>query len=260
MAIGNTYYDASSYPWDEDGVVIGNEIPESASLVVEGNVGIGTASPQRKLHIYGDWSGIELEPATKPPGLYGWQVTPSPSDDFLGFHEDTKPDHTGRWRMAIKRGGNVGIGTTSPLYKLDVAGTIRAKDVFGAGGKNLIIGDDTYLTDVDVANMLGIYGMQNSDRAGIRLGSDGSYIWGDNGNVGIGTMSPGAKLDVNGNIKATGNIRDNCETVTLTSPNKFLQCPAGKYVTGLYFEGSTWTSATDTHAGPEIYAVECCEL
>jgi len=95
---------------------------------------------------------------------------------------------------------NVGIGTTAPEYKLDVSGTIRAKDVFGAGGKNLIIGDDTYLTDIDQANMLGIYGMQNKDRAGIRLGSDGSYIFGDNGNIGIGTTSPSYKLTVNGSI------------------------------------------------------------
>ena len=89
---------------------------------------------------------------------------------------------------------------------LDVSGTIRAMDIFSAGGLNVVIGDDTFLTDVDVANMLGIYGVQNSDRAGIRLGSDGSLIFGDNGNVGIGTTSPGARLDVNGNLSVNGNI------------------------------------------------------
>jgi hypothetical protein len=94
---------------------------------------------------------------------------------------------------------NIGIGV-NPAYKLDVSGTIRARDVFSAGGKNLIIGDDTYLTDIDQANMLGIYGLQNSDRAGIRLGSDGSYIFGDNGNIGIGTTQLGYKLTVNGAI------------------------------------------------------------
>ena len=117
-------------------------------------------------------------------------------------------DTTTYWKLSAddtklypnKTDWNVGIGTTDPGYKLDVSGTIRAKDVFGAGGKNLIIGDDTYLTDIDQANMLGIYGMQNSDRAGIRLGSDGSYIFGDNGNIGIGTTNPGQKLTINGDI------------------------------------------------------------
>jgi len=108
----------------------------------------------------------------------------------------------------IQETGEVGIGTTTPAYTLDVSGTIRAKDIFGAGGQNLIIGDDSYLTDIDVGNTLGIYGKQNSDRAGIRLGSDGSYIFGDNGNIGIGTLSPIHTLHVAGDVYITGGLYD----------------------------------------------------
>ncbi len=95
---------------------------------------------------------------------------------------------------------NVGIGTTAPGAKLHIA------DVYTAGGKNLLIGDDSFLTDIDIANFLGVYGNQNSNRAGIRLGSNGNYIFGDNGNIGIGTTSPTQSLTVNRSTSAVNSI------------------------------------------------------
>lgn len=37
MAAGTNYYDGSAYPWDTNGICIGNEIC-NADLVVQGNV------------------------------------------------------------------------------------------------------------------------------------------------------------------------------------------------------------------------------
>ena len=93
-------------------------------------------------------------------------------------------------------GGNVGIGTTAPGALLHVA------DLFAAGGRNLQIGDDTFLSDIDLTNTLGLYGIQDSTRGNIRLGSAGPIISGVGGNVGIGTTAPGARLHVEGNIIA----------------------------------------------------------
>jgi hypothetical protein len=76
-------------------------------------------------------------------------------------------------------------------------------DIFPAGGRNLAVGDDTFITDVDVANTIGIFGSQNSDRGTIQLGSSsGSFLSGLNGNIGIGTTNPDFRLTVNGKIKA----------------------------------------------------------
>ena len=50
--------------------------------------------------------------------------------------------------------GNVGIGTATPGAKLTIADNGSP-----AGARLLDIGDDTYLTDIDSANTLGIYGI-----------------------------------------------------------------------------------------------------
>lgn len=96
-------------------------------------------------------------------------------------------------RMAITNGGNIGIGTTTPAARLTIA------DVSTPGYKNLMVGDDSYFTDVDVVDFVGLYGNSNPDQGGLRLGSDGSFIYGDGGNIGVGTAAPTAKLHVNGN-------------------------------------------------------------
>ena len=86
-----------------------------------------------------------------------------------------------------------------------------------AGGLFLKVGDDSFLTDVDVANTLGIYGATSTDRVTLQLGSTaGQGITGRSGVIGIdrtnpafdagGSNSTGAgaqtdvKLDVNGSI------------------------------------------------------------
>ena len=124
-------------------------------------------------------------------------------------------------RFFIDSTGKVGIGTATPAYQLDVnggirasgldvSGTIRALDVYAAGGQNLVIGDDTYLTDIDVANTVGLYGLQDSTRAGIKLGSGGPTLHGYNGNLGIGTTTPSKTLSVVGDLLLSGGGRTIC--------------------------------------------------
>jgi hypothetical protein len=101
--------------------------------------------------------------------------------------------------------GRVGIGTASPGHVLTVDGTIHAVDFGAAGSQNIIIGDDAFLTDIDASNMTGLYGIQNNDRAGLRLGSNsGSYIYGRSGNIAVGNDNPLEKLHVSGNSYNTG--------------------------------------------------------
>jgi hypothetical protein len=95
--------------------------------------------------------------------------------------------------------GNLGIGTASPGAKLDIADNGTA-----AGAQFLRVGDDTFLTDVDIAHTLGIYSQGDNTIASIKLGSNGGILSGRNNNIGIGTAAPAQKLDVRGNMTTSG--------------------------------------------------------
>jgi len=79
--------------------------------------------------------------------------------------------------------GNVGIGTTAPSQRLTVAGNIGIQ-----AGANAFIGTlDNFALSLRT---------NNTDRIFIT----------NAGNVGIGTTAPGYKLDVAGDIRATGDL------------------------------------------------------
>ncbi|MFH0829046.1 MAG: hypothetical protein V1907_02610 [Candidatus Kerfeldbacteria bacterium] len=141
--------------------------------------------------------------------------------------------------------GNVGIGTTSPAYKLDVNG-----DVGWSG--SLLAGSVPWPRLTGVPTFIGGSGTNNylaKFTAGTTITNSSIF---DNGNVGIGTTSPGAKLDVAGTMNATGAASFGSDVNwagTLTGGNvpwprltTFpAACPAGQYVSGV---GSSLSCAT----------------
>ncbi len=184
-----------------------------------GNVGIGTTNPDQygfggrlltvnggtsytNLILAGDAnSGIAFGSST---GRLG-QITMDSSTGFQLYSQGTGNSLT----MVLNRSGNVGIGTTSPGYKLDVngeiglPGTIRLTNGGGtvtyiseAYGINLN-GDSTHPIQINATLLVGY------NASGGSYGTNNAYIA---GNVGIGTTSPAFKLETIGNTRISGNL------------------------------------------------------
>lgn len=91
----------------------------------------------------------------------------------------------------------IGIGTTNPGTELEVAGTVTA---------TAFVGDGTGLTGITGDNLGNHIATQNIQLGSYHISGDGDaeglYVDSD-GQVGIGTTSPGERLEVNGTLKIT---------------------------------------------------------
>ena len=144
-------------------------LAERMRIIANGSVGIGTTSPTFKLHVVG--GSIN---ATDGLCING---------DCKGSWSSVATQWASGGSSSINYGaGFVGVGTTNPLYSLDVNGGTNG---FRARSSS-VLSTDTVAT--------------------FENGSAIQMIVRANGNVGIGTTSPTEKLDVTGNVKITGDI------------------------------------------------------
>jgi len=110
----------------------------------------------------------------------------------------------GTQRAVVDASGYVGIGTSSPNRPLHLvsSGTTTPMRIDSGGSSESLIDFKDTATTADFKVRVGSSGDNFVAFAG---GSERMRI-DSSGNVGIGTSSPTQKLDVNGNVRATGEI------------------------------------------------------
>ncbi len=178
MAIGDTYYDGSQYCWAPASCT--NTIYSNIDLLVEGTVSIGTnvlPLTNPRLYVIGPVEADAFR-AFEASGVYAF-IEAGPNDgnaDMGGFSLATGDFASTRLDgdplvLQTRSNGNVGIGTTGPVTRLDIWDTPWANGIF-----NVASSSGTSVLRITKA-----------------------------GNVGIGTEDPGLdKLDVRGRAYAEG--------------------------------------------------------
>ncbi len=173
--------------WTPNGTTLGN-----SSIFDNGNIGIGTTSPRSALDfglsngmimvpysvstLAGKQSGLMAQSGTNITSAFGfgifggffYQGSYNGNNANFDFRAATADGSLGAVNMRIKNNGNIGIGTPTPVSKLDVEGGVS----IGAAYSGTVTAP-----------------------------TNGAII---EGNVGVGIPTPTEKLEVDGNIKLTG--------------------------------------------------------
>jgi hypothetical protein len=184
------------------------QVEEAGLLTVlsTGKVGVGTTNPTAKFEVTDGSSSITLQEYSSGAAIFLDGV----NGDFTGgdyFHILANNNYYlglggyggGTTPLNISNAGKVGIGTTSPDKKLDVEGSIRARNAAGSSAAEIdVASGSTWRLRSNPTSGTNSYGL---DVIKGSAGTDVKLSINSSGNVGIGTTSPTEKLHVEGNIE-----------------------------------------------------------
>jgi hypothetical protein len=264
-------------------VIFRTQVDEKMRIDAGGNIGMGITNPAVKLDIAG---GLRVTGVGQigPAGGYGFGLFNNGTNTFAGqlygrANGIQFTDNIGGNTVYIASGGNVGIGTTSPNAKLESYFSSNAL-TFNYLATNLNNTSPIPVYSFDVTNGVG---ETRSIKAGIgyerhlpngrgtlhfynRATDDTSNMGGtrssagdikvsiaNDGNVGISSTVPGARLDVVGAARISANILSHKTASYTTSypginsfgadatDSNITYYDTGKNVLNTNFRGIVWT-------------------
>ena len=224
---GITSGGGTSFTLDHSGNIIGVGSTPSLQSKSTSTSGYGrvetlnSGSEALQMYMFGNaYGGTEAGVSRNSLGLIyntgaGGMLIEQNTDDSIHFATGATPTV----KMTINTSGNVGIGTISPDWPLQLVKTgvqIQASNWYALSEftpdestKGVILGYDNSATVGIIGargagGSLAVWTINNAGTALERLRIDGNT-----GNVGINTTTPKFALDVNGKINATGIITNN---------------------------------------------------
>ena len=245
-----------------DTSLTGDAYPERMRITHEGRVGIGTNSPIGNLMVAGSGSFCLKDDSQATP----WVFDQWSSDGSLHIHPIDGTTHsTIRHVLNLQQNGNVGIGTDSPLWPLDVHGDIHLHSNTNVGiGFGLADGAHNWQMQ------LRFYAEDGGDLSFKRWDTSTSaayhqlFLERATGNVGIGTDSPGDALTIEDSKNAgsvTLSVRNSYYELDSTAEKsslqgEFLRKDTEEFRAGgmIQFEkADDWTDITNCSANMNFY-------
>ena len=227
-AIGDTTSVATGHVWYYRPATATDTV--GMTLNGDGNLGIGTASPSGKLSIKQGAAQIDVTTGANDVTLEAIDRanTAASIDTKFYTRNGTFQWHNGSYteRMRLTAAGDLGIGTASPSTygKLAIVAATTATALYaGTGTQGLFVSADSATRFVTYASSGSLSGAHrwlvgNTEMMQLDL----------SGNLGIGTASPGARLDVAGSA-ATSPI-----SVSVSNTSTTGQYPSAGYLIKTY--------------------------
>jgi hypothetical protein len=223
-----------------------------------GNVGIGTTNPATTLHVDGD--GNKLLVGASGGVLSKLTVNAETGTEVARFRIN------GTTQAIINTDGDMGVGTPSPSAQLDVVGTSEFNGdmtidgnvgiktttpaatlhVDGDGNKLLVGASGGVLSKLTVNAETG------TEIARFRTNGTTKAIINADGEMGVGTPSPSAQLDVVGNTELNGELTVNNNSIlngNLTVDTEIFSVDATNDRVGVYTSTPDYTFEVEHLSG-----------
>ena len=172
-------------------------LQESLRLSADGSLGIGTSSPSEILTL----DDTDPKLALRDAGIERAFLEVDSADNFVINNKSISSmifETSDTERMRIDSSGNIGIGLTNPSEKLEVSGKIKASGQIRAGSYLESFPSFSFANDTDT----GMFS-DTANQLEFSTGGSSRLVIDPSGNVGIGSTSVRAKLDIVSSTSAT---------------------------------------------------------